>query len=149
MKELVADNMVEHDDKKRTYGLTQRGKVFELLGTNIVSAGLKAAGKIVRDPKSAELLENMAKMAKQNPEMFNVIMDWALDLALFMGRNPLYESHWLKVLGGDKEAWEPFREEIERRTATAQPKTIEEFRLALDDIQAGIKKVFERGSKGK
>jgi DNA-binding HxlR family transcriptional regulator len=149
LKELVTDALVEHDDETRTYSLTQRGKTVELLGTNLVSAGLKAAGRIIHDSNGAELLANMARMAKEDPEMFQIIMDWGLDLALLVASDPVFQSRWVKATAGDRESWAPFQEEIRRRTTSAQPKNLEEFRAALDDIQAGIRQVLENEKRSK
>lgn len=145
LRELTQEQIVtqEIQDRRVVYVLTQRGKAVELLGTRLVSTGLRAAGSIVPDPKSAELLGDMARMAKENSEMFRIIMDWALNLGLLMTSDPVFESRWLQVLAGNKEAWYPFEEEIKRRASAAQPKTLEEFRAALDDIQSGIKQVLE------
>jgi len=149
LKELVEETVVEHNGETRTYALTQRGKVVELLGTNLVSAGLKAAGGIIHDSKGVELLGNMARMAKENPEMFQIIMDWGLDLGLLVTSDPFFQSRWLKATAGNAESWAPFQDEIKRRAASANPETLDEFRAALDDIQAGIRKVLESEKRSK
>jgi len=125
------------------YVLTQRGKTVELIGSKLMSAALHKAGSIVQDPKGAKLLADMANMASANPEMFQIITDWALNIGLLTTSDPVFESRWLQVLAGDREAWHPFEEEINKRASTAQPKTLDELKEALDDIQQGIRKVFE------
>jgi hypothetical protein len=146
LKELLNEEVIERrvNGEKILYDLTQRGKAIELLGTRLVSTGLLEAGSIVRDPKRAELLLSLARMAKENPDMFQTVMNWSLKVELFLTSDPVLESRWLKVLAGHQDALRPFEEEIKRRTATAQPKTLEDFKAALDDIETGIRLVFEK-----
>jgi hypothetical protein len=151
LQELTRAKIVEHNDETRIYSLTERGKTWELVGTRVLSAGLVAAGGIAQDPKGAQLLEDMAKMAKQNPEFLKVIMNWGLDLLLFFASDPFYESRALKAWGGDKESWALIQAEIDRRTASIHPRTIEEFKVALDDVRTVIIKSLEteRRRRGK
>jgi hypothetical protein len=134
------------------YELTDVGKAFELMRTNTVVTGFRAAGSIIHDEKSAELFVDLARLAKERPEAFQAIMDFALNLVLFTTSDPVFESRWLRVLGGNKDELRPFQDEVQRRISKSQlqPKTSQELREALDDVLDGIKQTFaacKRGTK--
>lgn len=146
LKELSKEQMItrEISGRRIVYSLTQRGKTVELIGTKLVSESLSGIGALISDPGKAELLSNMGRMAKEHPDIFQVLTDWILNVSLYLTSDPVLESRWLRFLAGDKEAWMPFEDEIKRRTANAKPETREDFKALLENIQDGIRCVFEK-----
>ena len=150
LNELKEENIVEktiHDDREK-YTLTQRGKATELAKTRLLSAGLRTAGSIVKDQQTAQLFGKLANMAVEKPDAFHALMDWSLDLALLVSSNPNLESRWLRVLGGNKDEWQPFQREIEKRLELApQPKNAEELRSVLETITAAIRETVSKDKR--
>jgi hypothetical protein len=114
---------------------------LELVQTKVVPESLRTMGDIVQDSNGAQLLEIMAKVAKEDPELFKVIIDIGLDLLLFMTSDPLYESRALKYWR-DK-AWDPIQQEINKKFASLHPQTTEEYKAAFGEIQTVVRKAFE------
>lgn len=147
LKELIGNKIIERQisGEKTVYQLTQRGKAAELVRTRTLASGFQAATALIRNSVMAEKFVDMAKLSKDNPDMFQVLMDWMLDLSLFMNSDPFFETKWLRILGGSKEEWRPISEAIKRKVAvsTIPINTPEEFREALDQISATIKKTLQ------
>ena len=138
-------------DERIVYELTQRGKASELMRTRALASGFQAATSLVRDERTADLFADMFKMAREKPELFQVLMDWMLDFTLFMTSDPVYESRWMRILGGNQDEWRPFRDEITKRmrASSFQMETPEEFRRMLDSILEATKAILldEKGKK--
>lgn len=153
LKELVKDGMIERRirDERIVYQLTQRGKASELMRTRALASGFQAATSLVRDERTADLFADMFKMAREKPEFFQVLMDWMLDFTLFMTSDPVYESRWMRILGGNQDEWRPFRDEITKRipTSSVQIDTPGKFRTMLDSILEATKSILLREKERK
>ena len=153
LKELKRDQIVTRriSGDRTEYELTQIGKTTALLRTSVLTAGLHAAGELIRDPQSADLFSNMGKMAKEKPEMFQTMMNWLLDLELLITSDGAFESRWLRILAGDKEEVRPINEAIRKKLSQSpiQPKTPEELRTVLDGILGTVKEVLTTEKSGR
>ena len=153
LKELKQDEIVARriSGERTEYELTQIGKTTALLRTSVLTAGLRAAGELIRDPQSADLFLNMGKMAKEKPEMFQTMMNWLLDLELLITSDGAFESRWLRILAGDREEVRPINEAIRKKLLQSpiQPKTPEELRTVLDGILSTVKEVLTTEKSGR
>jgi DNA-binding HxlR family transcriptional regulator len=153
LKELRSDKMIVRqidENDNIAYELTQRGKALEVTKTRAFASGVRAATSLVATSKEAEIFSGLANMAKDNPEKFQIFMDWMLDFELFITSDPFYESKWLRILGGEKEAWRPFGDEIAKRmSGTVRADTSEELRATLNQISAIVKEMLEEEKAGK
>ena len=146
LKELRDNRLVTQrvEGRKVLYETTDKARKVEENARTAILIGLQRLKSLPQDKKNLSFLTDMMKLAKENPEYFEIIMDWLGKLTDFIISNEkvaLLES---------QEARRSFQEAINAKLPkpSSQINNPKELREAFDKVLDVIKEVVLMETKG-